>query len=69
MRNAHRIVHAFDARNLDLLWASDRAQLRTVLGDRIKFSVPTVANGRVFVGAGTSPDRKNPGWLTVFGVK
>src|SRR4029077_9858577 len=60
-------LHAFDARTMETLWSSDKAGVE--LGDRIKFTVPTVANGRVFVGTGTSPDRKSAGWLTVFGPK
>jgi hypothetical protein len=61
------VLHAFDARTMETLWSSDKAGIE--LGERIKFTVPTVANGRVYVGTGTSPDRKSPGWLTVFGPK
>jgi hypothetical protein len=61
------VLYAFDAHSLDLLWASDRAGIE--LGDRIKFTVPTVANGRVFVGTGVSPDGKAPARLTALGAR
>jgi hypothetical protein len=61
------VLFAFDAKTLELLWRSDRAGVR--LGDRIKFTVPTVANGRVYVGTGIAPDGSSPGMLTVFGGK
>lgn len=58
---------AFDAQTMQLLWRSDKAGVK--LGDRIKFSVPTVANGRVYIGSGVSPDGSSPGMLTVLGLK
>jgi outer membrane protein assembly factor BamB len=61
------VLYAFDAGTMEQLWASDRAKV--ALGDRIKFTVPTVANGRVYVGTGPSRDGKSPGWLTVLGVR
>ena len=64
------VLYAFDAATLELLWASDDpARGGTTLGDRIKFTTPTVANGKVFVGTGLSPDRQHPGELNVFGVR
>jgi hypothetical protein len=61
------VLHAFDARTMETLWSSDKPGVE--LGERIEFTAPTVANGRVNVGTGTSPDRKSPAWLTVFGPK
>jgi hypothetical protein len=61
------ILFAFDARTMDLLWRSDKAGVK--FGDRIKFTVPTVANGRVFIGTGVSPDTTSPGMLTALGGK
>jgi hypothetical protein len=65
------VLQAFDARTLELLWGSDEtpdARNTPPLGDRIKFAVPTIANGKVFVGTGRSPDGAHAGELNVFGV-
>jgi hypothetical protein len=64
------VLYAFDATSLELLWASDDpARGGGPLGDRIKFTVPTVANGRVFVATGRSVDRAHPSELNVFGIR
>jgi outer membrane protein assembly factor BamB len=60
-------LFAFDAETLELVWSSQQEGLE--LGDRIKFAVPTVANGRVFIGTGTSADGNADGTLTVFGLR
>jgi len=54
-------LRAFDASNLaNELYTSQRNPARDSLGATIKFSVPTIANGRVYVGTANS--------LTVFGL-
>jgi hypothetical protein len=55
------VLRAYDARDLaHLLYASDGQGKRDEAGGAVKFSVPTVFNGRVFVGGA--------GELTVFGL-
>jgi hypothetical protein len=51
----HGTLRAFDAANLSHeLYNSDMHKSRDHLGTAIKFSVPTVANGEVFVGTADS---------------
>ena len=51
------ILHAFDANNITKeLYNSTQAGTRDAAGTAIKFAVPTVANGRVYIDAQTEVD-------------
>jgi hypothetical protein len=50
------ILFAFDANNLSELYNSDQAPDRDQLTSIMTFAVPTIANGHVYVGTGSSLD-------------
>jgi hypothetical protein len=61
------VLHAYDAANLTELYNSAQAGTRDQFGPGSKYTPPTVANGKVFVGtqADTSSGGKN--YLAIFG--
>jgi hypothetical protein len=58
--SSHGILYAYDANTLATLYSSDQAGSRDQMGKGIKFSVPTIADGEVFVGGDN--------YVSVFGL-
>jgi hypothetical protein len=69
------LIYAFDASNVaNNLWDSTQNAARDAAGNAVKFTVPTVANGKLYVGTrgnnagGAAATTSTPGELDVYGL-
>ena len=74
LKPAPALLYAYDAnhvtaaKTMPMLWSSSQCPQRDGLGNATKFIVPTVANGRVFVGAMDPSDPTNTkGQISFYG--
>jgi hypothetical protein len=62
------VLHAFEASNLTELYNSSQAGSRDQFGPGSKFTPPTIANGKVFVGTQADSSSGGQNYLAIFGV-
>ena len=71
------VLYAYDATNVStLLWNSGAAPLGAdQAGNAVKFTVPTIANGKIYIGTrgnnstGSQSSTTIPGELDIYGLK